>query len=193
MSNSESQSELSSSMVALMIVISVGVALALVAKYRFDRASHAVEFKRDRAYAQEELAEVSARHSEHSEQVRIGEARASAQLKEKQFYAEQGVVQQQSRAELSARRSLLTEELARLKSEFTARIDECSLKARAAAVGQKFESLTCRNGRTYSEVTIVRVTDEGLEIRHTNGSSRIAAQDLDEQMQHRFQWAVARP
>lgn len=180
-------------MVSLMLVVVVGIVLALGAKYRFDLASREVEQKRDRLYAQEELADVSTRHAMHSEECRVGEARARAQGEEQAFYTQKAIQQQQARTELRAHRDQLSEELTKLTQEFSTRIDDNQLQARGKAAGEKMDSITCKNGRRYTDVMIVRVTDDGLEIRHSAGSSRIPARDLDEQMELRFQWAAAKP
>jgi hypothetical protein len=62
-------------------------------------------------------------------------------------------------------------------------------KAWSAAVGEELGSLTLRSGRQYQDAVITRVTEVGLEIRHTDGIARIQPPDLDPKMQDRFQWS----
>lgn len=59
---------------------------------------------------------------------------------------------------------------------------------RLKAAGESLGDLKVRNGASYQEVFIQRVTDAGLEIRHLTGSARIAPEDLPEKLQERFQW-----
>ena len=61
-------------------------------------------------------------------------------------------------------------------------------KAWAGACGESLGSLTIQGGRAFQQVSITRVTEVGLEIRHECGTARIQAPDLDLKMQDRFQW-----
>jgi predicted nucleic acid-binding Zn-ribbon protein len=60
--------------------------------------------------------------------------------------------------------------------------------SRAAAAGEKHDEIKSRGGRTYRDVTITRVTAEGVEISHAEGVSRLRPEDLDPSWQERFQW-----
>ena len=67
--------------------------------------------------------------------------------------------------------------------------DEYRRQARSAANGEKLAELTSLSGRTYNDVTISRVTVDGLEIRHAEGISRLRPEDLDDSWHDRFQWS----
>ena len=92
-----------------------------------------------------------------------------------------------------ARRALLIEKAGRLKSEVaerTARIErersELLSALRSESVGRSFDRLVGARGRTFEEVVITRVTDVGIEFRHTTGSARLAAADLTSAQQGMF-------
>ncbi|MGC4014241.1 MAG: hypothetical protein QM755_06940 [Luteolibacter sp.] len=57
-----------------------------------------------------------------------------------------------------------------------------------AAAGEKMATLILKSGRRYENVTIVRVTNQGLEISHQEGLARISPSDLDASWQKRFLW-----
>jgi hypothetical protein len=50
--------------------------------------------------------------------------------------------------------------------------------ARAMAAGKEFAKFTGARGRTYEKAVITRVTDVGVEFRHSTGTARLAAADL---------------
>jgi hypothetical protein len=60
--------------------------------------------------------------------------------------------------------------------------------ARAAAAGERRDELTARGGKVYKEVTLTRVTSEGVEFSHSEGVSRLRPEELDPSWQERFQW-----
>lgn len=91
-------------------------------------------------------------------------------------------------AEARSRRDLLRTEIAAAETAFRAERDSIRQKARTAAVGEKLAELKVRGGKAYLGVTIKGVTDEGLEIQHANGISRIRPEDLDAVWRERFQW-----
>jgi hypothetical protein len=50
---------------------------------------------------------------------------------------------------------------------------------RAAAVGRSYASLSAKGGRTYEDVVVTKVSDVGIEFRHSTGTARLAVADLD--------------
>ncbi|MCP5535296.1 MAG: hypothetical protein H7A51_03565 [Akkermansiaceae bacterium] len=63
------------------------------------------------------------------------------------------------------------------------------LTERARAVGEKIASLTIKNGKTYEDVVIRRVSAEGMDIRHKNGGTLIKRTLLPDDMLDRFQYS----
>lgn len=59
--------------------------------------------------------------------------------------------------------------------------------ARYDAVGEKLPALAA-NGKVYEKVVIRRVTDTGLDIRHSGGSTRVMHNQLPTEFRDRFQW-----
>ena len=60
--------------------------------------------------------------------------------------------------------------------------------ARLQAVGEEIPSLVVLSGKKYENVQIRRVTESGLEIRHTGGSTRLLHSQLPGDLRDRFQW-----
>lgn len=92
-------------------------------------------------------------------------------------------------AKAKVRRDLLVAEIAAADTAFRSDRDTSRQKAWAAAAGEKLAELKVLGGKTYLDVTIKRVTAEGLEIQHADGISRIPPGDLDASWRERFQWA----
>lgn len=59
---------------------------------------------------------------------------------------------------------------------------------RTKAVGEEMEELTVKSGETFKNVMIREVTDVGIQIRHTDGTKRVAFEDLSAEHQERFQF-----
>jgi len=192
MSRPDNHSEMTSLVFCLIAVVLVGVGLAILVKRRYEYSTKLIEIQRESIFVQAELADMRSKHDSKAQRLLVSEARASQQLIDQKNYSTARQHDLERRTDLTSRRAVLTEALEKLEKEFTTCVNENRLKAREEAIGQKLESLTILSGRKYLQVTIVRVTDVGLEIRHTDGMARIAARDLDESMEQRFQWAVAR-
>jgi len=61
-------------------------------------------------------------------------------------------------------------------------------RVRNQAAGEKIGALELANGRRFTGVSIVHVTDDAMEIVHDAGRARIAAKDLAPSWRARFQW-----
>lgn len=89
---------------------------------------------------------------------------------------------------LRERRKLLEEQILSSDEAFRTYRTEYRKQVRLAAAGEELGELSSRVGRRYQGVTINRVTPEGMEIRHSQGISRLRPEDLDPSWQERFQW-----
>lgn len=89
-------------------------------------------------------------------------------------------------AELKADAGDLRGEVAYLASKTEQERDNWIRGTRAAAMGKEFGTLVGKNGRTYENVTITKITDIGIEFRHSNGSARLTAADLSVQQHAAF-------
>ena len=81
-------------------------------------------------------------------------------------------------AELKAERDALKQDLEIAKADMEAMKAEWMQAARTAATGREFAKFTGNGGRTYENAVITKVTDVGVEFRHSTGSARLAANDL---------------
>jgi hypothetical protein len=61
-------------------------------------------------------------------------------------------------------------------------------QVRGAASEEQLGELKSRTGRTYTNVTIRKVSAAGIEIRHDQGISRLLPEELDPAWHERFQW-----
>ncbi|WP_338289635.1 hypothetical protein [Luteolibacter sp. LG18] len=86
----------------------------------------------------------------------------------------------------------LTASIATAESSLASYQESYRRQAWQAAAGEKLTSLTLKSGRSYQDVTISRVTSQGMEITHRDGLARISPADLDPAWQQRFDWPVSR-
>lgn len=89
--------------------------------------------------------------------------------------------------------ALLKEKAGMLKSEVAERTAQFELERtellrarRSEAAGKSFDRLAGASGRTFEQVVITRVTDVGIEFRHSTGSARLAASELTSSQQGMF-------
>lgn len=89
---------------------------------------------------------------------------------------------------LEEERSSLKTQIPEISSEF-AQFKKTNLSAvwRKAA-GESIGRLYLKSGRLLEGVVIIRVTHDGLEVRHSGGATKLAAKELPNSYQARFQW-----
>ena len=80
----------------------------------------------------------------------------------------------------------LREDVATLAAANAEQRDNWLRTTRAAAMGQSFASLTGANGRNYQDVVVTKITDIGIEFRHSTGSARLAAEDMSPEQHAAF-------
>lgn len=79
-------------------------------------------------------------------------------------------------------------ELLAVEEGFRAYRDQYRKQVRLAAVGEELPELQSLSGRTYSQVTVTRVSVDGLDFKHSHGIGRLGPDELDESWRERFQW-----
>lgn len=87
---------------------------------------------------------------------------------------------------LKEKAGLLKSEVAELTAQFERERSEMLRARRSEAAGKSFERLAGASGRTFENVVITRVTDVGIEFRHSTGSARLAASELTSSQQGLF-------
>ena len=95
----------------------------------------------------------------------------------------------QRQAALEESENEVRESITAMESAFTRYRADYRRKAWAGASGESLGTLAIQGGRVFQQVSIARVTEVGLEIRHECGTARIQAPDLDLKMRDRFQWS----
>lgn len=89
----------------------------------------------------------------------------------------------------------LQQELQKLRHEVARKNDELAQyreryqdHVRYEAIGEEYQEFVTTSGRRFKDVTIRKVTDTGLEIRHASGSARIVPDEAPLDLRKRFQW-----
>ncbi len=175
-------------LVGIVVIVLVAVGLSSVIEKRFAFSSGGLRLERELALLDAEVAslrdrldsatarwmEMDGPRARTVETLRKTEAESSGTFKRNE--------------DLSAAADGLRAEIHQAEQAFLAYRADFRRSRRAAAVGEKISTFTLRDGRTYQGVTITKVTDVGLEIRHQHGFARIHAPDLGPDWQERFQW-----
>lgn len=176
-------------LVGMVVLVMTAVGMSLLIDKRLKFSSGAGEMAREISVAGEELAALRIRHETRSSTLAEAETmRKASSVSLPEIIRDTKLVDERL-ARLSATKESLGDAINKTERAFSAYRVSYRNKTWADAVGQKFAVLAIRGGREFREVTITKVTDVGLEIRHEHGIARIQAPDLDQEWQDRFQWS----
>lgn len=92
--------------------------------------------------------------------------------------------------ELRSKEESLAGEYEKAETEYVT-LEEARIRAKVAeerkkAEGESIGTIETKDGKVFENCTIRKVSDVGLTIRHSRGSSRVAAEDLPDEFQARF-------
>lgn len=128
------------------------------------------------------LIEIQLRYSKENTVRR--EADASADLLQKQDQETQN-----RRANAMAQIEELRRDIKRSKEEFSSYQRKYRNHVWAECIGEKHDSLTTLDGKTYTKITIKKVAPQGLSIAHSDGISLISPDNLAKNWEERFLWS----
>lgn len=109
----------------------------------------------------------------------------------KKLLAAQTELKRKKAALLAAERELAAAEAARSKTaqKFTDYKNLYRSIERSAAVGERYQILTTKNGKSYQKVIVRKVAAEGVDIRHQGGGALIEPDLLPDELHDRFQFS----
>ena len=84
---------------------------------------------------------------------------------------------------LSVAKTQLTLDIAGLKDGWAKFRESVLAERRTAAMGMTFDTFQTAGGRVYRDVTVSRIDDGGVSLRHEAGTARLRLDDLDENRQ----------
>ena len=178
-------------MVGIVAVVMAGVGLSLLVDRRFKFSSGIGEIRRDIISHETELHSLKLTRDPLSRKLTGPGASLQAQaLAYQELVGRAGAVRLHL-AELEDESKRLRNAVSALEEDFSRCREDYRSKTWGGAIGENVGDLKTLAGREYLKVTIARVTDVGLEIRHSHGFARIQAPDLDASWQNRFQWSDA--
>lgn len=175
-------------MVGMIVLVMAGVGLSLVVDKRLKASTAAVATQNETGEDNRELDELNSIYSDRSVGLLNAESSQRTGAQTLRNLSAQVQTLRERQAQLEKTRDQLRSSSATLEEKFSLYRADYRRKTWAAAAGQKVGTLTVRDGREYHDVTITRVTEVGLEIRHEHGIARIQTPDLDQEMQDHFQW-----
>lgn len=129
------------------------------------------------------------------EEIKAAKAEVAA-LKKKREVLDQVESARKLLDDLLTEEESLVDEFEKVGSEYEA-LEEERIRAEVAAdrekaVGESVATIRTKDGKVFENCTIRKVSDVGMTIRHSRGSSRIAAEDLPDEFQARFSFDAER-
>lgn len=88
--------------------------------------------------------------------------------------------------ELKADRAALQAEISGVVASVEKLHEKWVTDTRAGAVGRSYTWLEAKSGRRYEDVTITKVSDVGIEFRHSTGTARLSATELNAELHEMF-------
>lgn len=165
---------------SLTVLILAGVGLSLLMQHRMRLSAGTREI----------------REQIEADELQIGSLRSWRARLDDQFEAKKSAAADQAQALQDANRlpvlrttaNDLRQECATLDAEFSRYRTAYRSRLWQQAEGETLGVLRLANGREFTGVSIVRVTDGAMEIAHHAGRTRIFARDLPLYWSTRFQW-----
>lgn len=189
MISSEENAGLFTFLVGMIVLVMSAVGLSVVAD-KYIKSSRGVgEIHQDIAAHASEISAVKSNLDERSRLLGDSGVKLQAASKTHRQVSSELESLRQRQAALKESKVRLGDAITALETDFAQYRANYRSKAWASAVGEKLGALTLRGGRGYQQAVITRVTEVGLEIRHSDGIARIQAPDLDPAFHDRFQWS----
>lgn len=175
-------------LVGLILVVMAAVGLSVLLESRFSFSRNTRELESAIAANKEELSRLEIRIEDARSQLSSSEPKLRSA--ESELKATRPLLQENQAkfVELTRRRDEAQRSIPVLEKEFQAYRKRYREQTWSEAVGQSLGDLEIRGGKIYQNATITKVTEVGLEIRHSDGIGRIQGPDLPEALQDRFQW-----
>lgn len=189
MLSSEDNSGIVYFLIGIIVIVFTAVGMSMLVDKRFRFSSGAGVLNREIALQTEEIADLTVRVDLRSKTLTEELSRRNPSATGRQETLATIAATTTRKSGLQNSQNRLRTELTALDKAFAGYRANYREKTWAKAVGQEIGNLTIRGGRQYHQVTITKVTDVGLEIRHEHGIARIQAPDLDPEWQDRFQWS----
>lgn len=184
----ESESSSPSILLYLAILSALGGALGFFVQKRLSNTSDKSEMLKDAALASEHLSQIQPRHAAALEALRDAteSTRVQAQQMEAVHKRLDSIVDlHKSRQK---HRNTLETDIKTLTKNFSDYKERYRRKVWSEAEGEQLPEIKTVHGKSYLQVTIRKVTAEGIEFTHANGISRLPRSALDQTWHGRFQW-----
>ncbi len=175
-------------LVGIIVLVFAGILFSLLADKRFQFASGKASLEEDVSDGKRQIAKLEARLEASEELWKKKVQPLERQPDELLAAADRARESARHLADLRQRLEDLEAGILAADEAFRGYRDQYRKQVRLAGVGEELPELRSRGGRTYSKVTVTRITSEGVEFKHSQGISRLRPDDLDESWRERFQW-----
>lgn len=175
-------------LVGIIILVFAGIFFSLLADERFKFSSGKASLEEDVNEGKRHIAKLEGRLEASKELWKKRVQPLEKQPEELRSAADRA---RENGSRLVGLRQRLKElETGRLEAEkaFRAYRDQYRKQVRLAAIGEELPELQSLSGRTYSQVTVTRVSADGVDFKHSHGISRLGPGELDPTWVERFQF-----
>jgi hypothetical protein len=188
LSESSDQSGMVGFLVGIIVLVFVGIGFSVVVDKRFKFSTGKAEIEQTLTSEKHQL-ETLRRQTEIA---RTDYEESSRPLRDQPAELERvkrsASDSAQRLQELRGQRDALKDSIESERSSFAEYRAAFRKQVRQAAAGEKLAQLEVIGGKVYHDVTIRRVTSEGMEVVHSQGVLSLAPDDLADSWQQRFQW-----
>lgn len=184
----ESESSGPSILLFLAILFAVGGGLGFFVQKRLSNTSNKSELLKDAAIATEHISQLRAQHARVEETLQSSADLAKSQdLQIGQIRKQIDSLKHDYEQRL-AHRENLRREFKKISEDFPEYRERYRTKIRNEAVNEQWAEIKTIKGKSYFNVTIRKVTADGIEFTHSTGISRLPCSSLDNTWHTRFQW-----
>lgn len=175
-------------LVGIIVLVFAGIVFSLLADKRFKFSSGKASLEENVNDGKRQVAKLEARLEASKELWKKRVQPLEKQPDELKAAADRARETGSRLVSLRQRLKAVEAELLAADDAFRGYRDQYRKQVRLAAIGEELPELQARGGRTYSKVTVTRVTADGVDFKHSQGISRLRPEDLDESWLERFQW-----
>jgi len=188
MDDSSEQSGTVGFLVGIIILVFAGIFFSLLADKRFKFSSGKASLEESVSDGKRHVAKLEAQLEASKE---LWKKKARPLEKQPEAFRAAADQARESGSRLVSLRQRLKAakaELLAVEEGFRAYRDQYRKQVRIAAIGEELPELKSLGGKTYSDVTVTRVTADGVDFKHARGITRLGPNELDQSWSERFQW-----
>lgn len=180
-------------LVGLVVLVFAAVGLSLLVDKRLQFSSSTKQIRTETENDEIHLTRLRAQQRDLSSNLTLREPERKAKFRRLEETERTIAANQIELRNLAASRTALEKEVGDLERQFETNRRETRARIWREAAGTRLGTIRTRDGRTFEDAIVSRVTEAELLIRHGHGTARLHATELDESYHERFHWTTVPP